>query len=89
MYGDSVVVGSWEAFLDAEDTEDEEPISPSGFSLDFPVCFESLSAPADFVELGFTWLRNGVEWAFGSDLKYSSLILMNIFYFEYTLYLEC
>ena len=77
MYGDSVVVGSWEAFLDAEDTEEEEPISPSGFSLDFPVCFESLSAPADFVELGLTWLRNGVEWAFGSDLKYSSLVLKN------------
>ena len=67
MYGDSVVVGSWEAFLDAEETEDEEPISPNGFSLDFPV-FESLSAPADFVELGLTCPRNGVEWAFGSDL---------------------
>ena len=68
MYGDSVVVGSWEAFLDAEDTEEDDPISPSGFSLDLPV-FESLSAPADFVELGLIWLRNGVEWAFGSDLK--------------------
>ena len=33
------------------DTEEDDPISPSGFSLDLPV-FESLSAPADFVELG-------------------------------------
>ena len=75
MYGDSVVVGTWEAFLEADETEEDDPIPPSGVSLDFPVSFESLSAPADFVELGLTWLRNGVEWALGSDLENYDLCL--------------
>ena len=48
-------------FLDADETEDDDPISPVLFSMDFPVTLEALSAPADLVELGLTLLRKGVE----------------------------